>query len=95
MPGWGCTQAGLMSQGMRAARLECGWGLWIYRITLPFLKHLDGIEGSQTGHRAHEPDAKWFSKGRGCGSHLRLTPRNVNCLLHQTYGLFVQFGSFL
>ena len=59
-----CTQAGLMSRGMRAARLECRWGLWIYRITLPFLKHLDGIEGSQTGHRAHEPDAKWFSKGR-------------------------------
>ena len=50
--------------GMRAARLECRWGGGIYRITLPFLKHLDGIEGSQTGHRAHEPDAKWFSKGR-------------------------------
>lgn len=59
-----CTQAGLTSRGTRAAWLECGWGLWIYRITLPFPKHLDGIEGSQTGHRAHEPDAKWFSKGR-------------------------------
>lgn len=62
---------------------------------MPFLELFDGIEGSQAGPRARACDAKWFSKGRACGFPIPRTPRNVNCLLHEAYGLFVQFGPFL